>query len=236
MKIINFETLPSTNQYLKEHYNELEEFTVIKANNQTNGRGRMNRSWQVEPNTNLTFSILLKPNYNMEQVPLVSLVTGASVYKTISKYCKCQVKWPNDIMINDKKVTGILAEGVYSNKMEALIIGIGINVNQTIFNSEISSKATSLKKELNRDIDIDILLQEFIKNFNTLYQDFLKGKNTYLKICQENNYLENKKVIYNNKEVIVIKINDKGNLEVLDNKEIKELYYGEVTLQSVYHI
>ena len=88
MKIINFKTLPSTNQYLKEHYQELEEFTIIKADNQTNGHGRLNRSWQVEPNTNLTFSILLKPKVDSSIIPLISLVAGASVFKTLDKYVK----------------------------------------------------------------------------------------------------------------------------------------------------
>ena len=235
MKIINFKTLPSTNQYLKEHYQELEEFTIIKADNQTNGHGRLNRSWQVEPNTNLTFSILLKPKVDSSIIPLISLVAGSSVFKTLDKYVKCTIKWPNDIMIKDKKVTGILAEGVYSNTMEALIIGIGINVNQTIFNEEIKNKATSLKLELYRDLNIDTLLQEFWVNFEWLYNNYINGNNTYIKICKEHNYLKDKVVTYDNKEVKVLDISDNGNLEVLENNQIKELFFGEVTLQNIYH-
>lgn len=235
MKIINFKTLPSTNQYLKEHYQELEEFTIIKADNQTNGHGRLNRSWQVEPNTNLTFSILLKPKVDSSIIPLISLVAGSSVFKTLDKYVKCTIKWPNDIMIKDKKVTGILAEGVYSNTMEALIIGIGINVNQTIFNEEIKNKATSLKLELYRDLNIDTLLQEFWVNFECLYNNYINGNNKYIKICKEHNYLKDKVVTYDNKEVKVLDISDNGNLEVLENNQIKELFFGEVTLQNIYH-
>lgn len=235
MKIINFKTLPSTNQYLKEHYQELEEFTVVKADNQTNGHGRMNRSWQVEPNTNLTFSILLKPKVDCSIIPLISLVAGASVFKTLDKYVQCTIKWPNDIMINDKKVTGILAEGVYSNTMEALIIGIGINVNQTTFNEEIKNKATSLKNELHKDLNIDTLLQEFCLNFEYLYNDYVNGNNTYITICKEHNYLKDKVVTYDNKEVKVLDISNNGNLKILENNQIKELFFGEVTLQNIYH-
>lgn len=235
MKIINFKTLPSTNQYLKEHYQELEEFTVVKADNQTNGHGRMNRSWQVEPNTNLTFSILLKPKVDCSILPLISLVAGASVFKTLDKYVQCTIKWPNDIMINDKKVTGILAEGVYSNTMEALIIGIGINVNQTTFNEEIKNKATSLKNELRKDLNIDTLLQEFCLNFEYLYNDYINGNNTYITICKEHNYLKDKVVTYDNKEVKVLDISNNGNLKILENNQIKELFFGEVTLQNIYH-
>lgn len=235
MKIINFKTLPSTNQYLKEHYQELEEFTVVKADYQTNGHGRMNRSWQVEPNTNLTFSILLKPKVDCSILPLISLVAGASVFKTLDKYVQCTIKWPNDIMINDKKVTGILAEGVYSNTMEALIIGIGINVNQTTFNEEIKNKATSLKNELRKDLNIDTLLQEFCLNFEYLYNDYINGNNTYITICKEHNYLKDKVVTYDNKEVKVLDISNNGNLKILENNQIKELFFGEVTLQNIYH-
>lgn len=235
MKIINFKSLPSTNQYLKEHYNELDEYTIVKAENQTNGRGRMNRSWQVEPNTNLTFSILLKPDYDTNTMPLVSLIAGASVYLTLKQYIDCSIKWPNDIMANNKKITGILAEGIFSSKMEALIVGIGINVNQVSFDEELTNKATSLKKELNKDFDIDKLLQEFSINFEYLYQDFLKGNNTYIKICKDNNYLKGKKVLYNDQEIEVIDITDNGNLKVLNDNNIMELHFGEVTLHNTYH-
>lgn len=232
--IITIQEHPSSNLYIKENYKELEENTVLNVVNQTNGRGRGQRKWEAEPGKNLTFSLYLKPQINSNQIPLISLIIGASLYNTLSKYIKCSIKWPNDLMINDQKVGGILLESVFSDHLEALICGIGININQINFPDDLIIKATSLKKELAIDFNKDDILNQFLVEFELLYRDFLLGNNQFLKICKENNYLINKEVYYDNKKIKVIDINENGNLVIEDNGQTKELYYGEVTLNKVY--
>ena len=233
-KIINFETLPSTNFYLKQNYQTLEEYTVIITDNQTNGRGRINRVWNSNKD-DLTFSILLKPDIDSHKIPLISLIIGAAINKIIDKYIKSYIKWPNDILVNDKKLAGILVEGVFSEKIDAVIVGVGINVNSVEFPDNLIIKATSLKKELTIEIDKNELLTQIIEQFIYLYNEFLNGNNQYLDILMNNNYLKDKKVYINNNEVEVLDINNKGNLIVKENEEIKEIYFGEVTLEKIYN-
>jgi len=232
-KIIKFETLPSTNLYLKQNYQTLDEFTIITTDNQTNGKGRLNRTWNSKKD-DLTFSILLKPNIDSSKLPLISLIAGASLCRVINKYIKSEIKWPNDIWENNKKIAGILVEGVYSNKTEAIIVGIGLNVNSVEFPDDLIIKATSLKKELNKYIDKEKILNKIIKEFIIIYNEFLHGNNIYLDIVRENNYLKNKKAYINNNEVEILDIDYNGNLIIKDQEEIKEIYYGEITLEKLY--
>jgi len=232
-KIIKFETLPSTNLYLKQNYQTLDEFTIITTDNQTNGKGRLNRTWNSKKD-DLTFSILLKPNIDSSKLPLISLIAGASLCRVINKYIKSKIKWPNDILVNNKKIAGILVEGVYSNKTEAIIVGIGLNVNSVEFPDDLIIKATSLKKELNKYIDKEKILNKIIKEFIIIYNEFLHGNNIYLDIVRENNYLKNKKAYINNNEVEILDIDYNGNLIIKDQEEIKEIYYGEITLEKLY--
>ncbi len=233
-KIINFETLPSTNLYLKQNYHIFDEYTVITTDNQTNGRGRINRVWNSNKD-DLTFSILLKPDIDSHKIPLISLIIGAAINKIIDKYIKSYIKWPNDILVNDKKLAGILVEGVFSEKIDAVIVGVGINVNSVEFPDNLIIKATSLKKELTIEIDKNELLTQIIEQFIYLYNDFLNGNDQYLNILKNNNYLKDKKVYINNTEVEVLDINNKGNLIIKENGEIKEIFFGEVTLEKIYN-
>ena len=171
-KIINFPTLSSTNQYLKENYKEYDEFVVVTTDNQTNGKGRMNRVWNSSKD-DLIFSILLKPKFDSSKISLISLIMGASLCNVINKYQNCLIKWPNDIIINDKKIAGILVEAISSYEIDAVIIGIGINVNSEKFPSDLIIKASSLKLETNKLINKEILLDEILKEFLRLYFLFI---------------------------------------------------------------
>ena len=233
--IINFNVISSTNKYLKENYSHYPEYTVVKADKQTEGKGRMSRRWESEEGKNLTFSILLKQQIDSEKMPLLSLVVGASLYETIGKYIKCEIKWPNDIIVNNKKIAGILVESIFSSKLEAVVLGIGINVNQEIFSNDLLIKATSLSNELKQKIDCEKLLNEFINEFDIMYNDFIIGNNRFINICKENNYLKQKEVFYNNKQIKVLDISDNGNLIIKDEEGIKELYFGEVTFTNTYN-
>lgn len=231
--IIHLNIVDSTNNYLKEKYKELAEYTVVYADTQTKGRGRMQRKW-VSSNKNLEFSILLKPKF--ENISLLSLLFGLAVSNTIDKYIKSEIKWPNDIIVEDKKICGMLAEAISSDKIEAYIMGIGININEDVFEGELNDKATSLKKLLKKDLDIKQILDEFIINFDILYQKYLNNDYSFLEEVRCKNYLLNKSGYIENKLVTVIDIDDMGNLVVIDSSNTTyHLYSGEFTLNSFYN-
>ena len=233
-KVINFDVITSTNQYIKEQYKNLEPFTIINANKQTNGRGRVDRKWESIEGKNLTFSIYLKPKILPEKLPLLSLVIGASIYNVLSKYINCSIKWPNDIIVNDKKIAGILVESIYSNKLEALVAGIGININQDQFSNDLKNKATSLFIETNTEYNKNIILDEFIKEFDLLYNDFIIGNNQFVNICKEHNYLLNKEINYNVSIAKIVDISEEGKLIIDINGKQEQLFFGEITLESIY--
>lgn len=234
-KVINFDVITSTNQYIKEQYKNLEPFTIINANKQTNGRGRVDRKWESIEGKNLTFSIYLKPKILPEKLPLLSLVIGASIYNVLSKYINCLIKWPNDIIVNDKKIAGILVESIYSNKLEALVAGIGININQVQFSNDLKNKATSLFIETNTEYNKNIILDEFIKEFDLLYNDFIIGNNQFVNICKEHNYLLNKEINYNGSIAKIVDISEEGKLIIDINGKQEQLFFGEITLESIYN-
>lgn len=234
-KVINFDVITSTNQYIKEQYKNLEPFTIINANKQTNGRGRVDRKWESIEGKNLTFSIYLKPKILPEKLPLLSLLIGASIYNVLSKYINCLIKWPNDIIVNDKKIAGILVESIYSNKLEALVAGIGININQGQFSNDLKNKATSLFIETNTEYNKNIILDEFIKEFDLLYNDFIIGNNQFVNVCKEHNYLLNKEINYNGSIAKIVDISEEGKLIIDINGKQEQLFFGEITLESIYN-
>ena len=166
MLIIKKDVISSTNKYIKEHYETLDNYTIVAANYQTNGRGRMTRVWHSTAGENILMSILIKEFNNQSDLNLLSLVTGVAVHKFLSKYLNnLYIKWPNDVLVDNKKICGILLEGKMNNNSKMVVIGIGININQTNFDDEINLLTTSLKKELKR---IDDVLQE-----NERFQKFI---------------------------------------------------------------
>lgn len=231
--IIKFNTIDSTNKYLKEHYQELDEYTICHSKIQTAGKGRMVRKWESNEGC-LSFSILLKPN--KDNVNLISLVAGATICTYLNRYLKASIKWPNDIMCNDKKICGILLESISSNKIEALVVGIGVNINQTSFSEEIKDKATSLRIETNKEYDLDILLKDILDIFFDYYHKYLNDNYEFLDILRNNNYLKDRIGYINDKKYQILDIDELGRLKVIDeNKEISYIYSGEVSLRDFYN-
>jgi len=127
-----FRELPSTNTYLKEHPELLETSgQVVGTSYQTAGRGRMGRSYWSSPGKNLTFSLVIHPECPQAQLPLYALWVGIAVARSLEAFGTApRLKWPNDVLIGNRKVCGILAESVWAEqaRRSALILGIGINV------------------------------------------------------------------------------------------------------------
>ena len=176
-QFIYAEEIDSTNSFLLDKGNKLNSNgTVILAEKQSKGRGRKERTWYSAKDQNLTFSILLtNKNYFGKIFNLINFTASLSVGLSIENLFQLRTdfKWPNDILINGKKAAGILLESTsLGNRVERLVIGIGINVNQVQFLGNFNLEPTSLKLELNHQtVDRETLLAEVLNIFEeTLLQ------------------------------------------------------------------
>lgn len=150
----NYDSLASTNDKAKQLINEYcPEGTVVCAFEQTDGRGRSGRVWEGENGKCVFSSLVLYPNLPQDYIPCLTLVTALAVRKAIKIYSgiDARIKWPNDIVINDKKVCGILTERIFVGGRSAVVIGVGVNVNNKHFSEEIEDKAISILDELLRE-------------------------------------------------------------------------------------
>ncbi len=172
-----FKETESTNIIAREMAKSVEEGTVVIAESQTGGRGRLGRKW-LSPQGGLWLSIILKPRMQPLYAPRITLLAGVAVAKVIrSLGVEAKIKWPNDILINGKKVCGILTEiGAEIDLIDYIVVGIGIdaNVDIELFPEEIRENSTSLKKELGKEIDRVALVQKLLEEFEALYLKFQK--------------------------------------------------------------
>ena len=156
-KIKVLDSVTSTNDYLKKSGAKGEENgTIIVAREQTAGKGRLGRVWQTKKDDGIAFSILLRPELSPVEVSSITPLTGLAVCKAINDFCMLdsKIKWPNDVIVGRKKLVGILTEmSAEFDKVEYIVIGIGINVEHTVFPEEIAHKATSILLETGRHID-----------------------------------------------------------------------------------
>lgn len=191
MHIIKLNAIDSTNTYLKElsAKQTIANFTVLVAENQTNGRGQRGANWEVENGKNLTFSVLIKDLLlNVAEVFNLNVLVAVSLFQTFLqlKIENIAIKWPNDILADKKKICGILIENQFKSTTEILsIIGIGINVNQENFIN--LPQANSLKnhagQEFNKDEILMLFLNQFQNNLN-LYKN--EGASYFWKFYHKN--------------------------------------------------
>lgn len=152
--IQHFATLGSTNDYLKQ-LADVPEFTCVIADEQTAGRGRRTRTWVSTPGDGLYLSVLLRPPTSAN-IALLSLLAAVAVAETLAQYnvAELDIKWPNDVLLGERKVCGILVEGASSSPHALrVILGIGVNLNHQHFPPEISEMATSLALHLDHAVD-----------------------------------------------------------------------------------
>ncbi len=179
-EIHHFKEITSTNDIAKElAINGAKEGTIVIAETQTRGRGRMTRKW-VSPEGGIWFSIILRPRVEPKETIELNLRVATVAAKVINSLFKLRadVKWPNDITINGKKVCGILTEmDTRGDKVDFVVIGIGINANIDLnsFPKRLRNSLTSLRKELKKDVDRERLLTALLEEFEQYY------KSTYIK-------------------------------------------------------
>ena len=146
----------STNLWIKRLAKEgAPQGTLALAEFQSAGRGRLGRSWEVPEGTSVMMSILLRPEFEPQYAPMLTLVMGMAVAKAVKLLgFEVSIKWPNDVVVSHKKICGILTEmGVRDGKIDYAVIGVGINVNIREFPAEMEDKATSLYLESGREFD-----------------------------------------------------------------------------------
>jgi BirA family transcriptional regulator, biotin operon repressor / biotin---[acetyl-CoA-carboxylase] ligase len=164
----------STNKDLLSRSQGLPEFFVLATDFQTAGKGRMDRSWEASPGSSVMASILLRPQFTQSTgIGWLSLLTALAITKAISDLgLEPKIKWPNDVLIAEKKVSGILAE--VATDLSCVVIGFGINVNQSDQQLPVDT-ATSLSIESASAVERDQLLAAVIENIRTLYLELSKA-------------------------------------------------------------
>ncbi|MEJ2049118.1 MAG: biotin--[acetyl-CoA-carboxylase] ligase [Calditrichota bacterium] len=247
VNIIEFKEIASTNDKATELANEgAPEWTVVFARKQTRGKGRYHRVWQSPADMGLWFSIILRPQINLDQLNLVNLVTALSIREFIlgiiseqlimGRRPEVQLKWPNDVLIEGKKICGILLESrIRENKILQLIVGIGLNLNQKKedFSDEIRNTATSLKLHTGSSFNLDITLRDFLSYFydilnNSIGNGFLKVVESYQKNML---YLEEKVHLDlggSFVEGVIRGLNEQGFLLIDMNNEQKVISAGDI--------
>ncbi|MFR1707474.1 MAG: biotin--[acetyl-CoA-carboxylase] ligase [Clostridium sp.] len=241
---IHYDEVDSTNvKCRKECNNNPIEGTVMVAEEQTNGKGRLGRGWISPKGTGIWMSIVLTPKISPIVAPRSTLIGAAAVYTALKDMgIPVGVKWPNDIVINGKKICGILTEmNAEIERINYVIMGIGINVNMDSFPEELKEKATSLKIELGNEIDRKKLVAAILNNLENYYDDF---KNTgdisrVMKVCREGSLLIGKEVriINGSNEAIctVLDIDDEGELIVrYKDGTVSRVISGEVSVRGIY--
>ena len=165
----------STNLWIKRLAKEgAPEGTLALAEFQSAGRGRLGRSWEVPEGTSVMMSILLRPKFEPQYAPTLTLVMGMAVAKAVKSLgFDVSIKWPNDVVVSHKKICGILTEmGVRDGKIDYAVIGVGINVNIREFPEEMADKATSLYLESGREFDRSQIPGLVMEAFEEYYEKF----------------------------------------------------------------
>lgn len=243
-KLEYFETIDSTNKYAKEHIKDLADGAVIVAEEQSQGRGRLGRHWKSSKNKGIYFSIVLKPKLSPSRVSRITLIGASAVYLGLEEMgIKSLIKWPNDIILNGKKICGILTEMTCElGLVDYIVIGIGVNVNQDLddFGEELKNKAGSIKLVSGEKLDRKLLLAKILNNFERLYQMYIEEDNfeETLKIARENSLIIGQEVSllsFDSKEKVrVVDITEEGHLLVkTQGGQEKEVYSGEVSLRDI---
>lgn len=243
MHIIKLNAIDSTNSYLRQlcSKSRLEDMTTVMTKHQIKGRGQMGAQWNSEKGKNLTCSVFKRfEGFQVDQSFHVSMITSLAILRTLRAFQipKLKIKWPNDILSENKKICGILIENIIkNNEVEASIIGIGLNVNQVYFDH--LPQASSLIAIVGKLHDIDEIMHHLLKSIDFYFKKLDRGEFDRLKGAYERQlFRKNKPSTFkdNNGEVfpgiiqgvdpngmLVVKLEDEV-LRPFDLKEIQLLY------------
>ena len=246
MNLFYFNTLDSTNLFAKRNIDIYDDKSVIYCDFQTNGRGRFDRKWISNRKDNIFMSFILKPKCEyISQLPFANLTQYLCVVlsKVLESYkVTPQIKWPNDVMINEHKISGILAECIWNGKdFKGLVLGIGVNLNykkEDFVN--LGQKATSLNLETGQKINRDEFLNKLVSEFFKSYDEFMQIGFPLIK----KEYV--KRFLYLNREICVnilnnriygkiSAINDDGTIDIVEKETlcVRRVNIGDLTCQTL---
>ncbi|WP_019241996.1 MULTISPECIES: biotin--[acetyl-CoA-carboxylase] ligase [Bacillus] len=241
-QIHHLETVESTQRIANDLANKgAVEGTIVIADEQTLGRGRLARQWYSPKGTGIWMSVILKPNIPIQQAPQLTLMTAVAVTKAIIETTGAQarIKWPNDILISGKKMTGILTEmQAEADGIHSIVIGIGINVNQKSedFPEELRDIATSLQIETNQIHSREIIICSVLKHLEQLYELYKQAGFSPIKTLWENYAISvGKRITATTAQNKIIGkalgITNEGVLLVEDdNRKIHSIYSADIEL------
>jgi len=242
-EIYTFHEVESTNSVAKflAGY-EAPEGTVVISEIQTKGKGRRGKKWE-SPVGGIWLSIILKPDIDPSKAPIITLATGVAVAKTLREMnIDARIKWPNDILINNKKVCGILTEAnAKFNTVDHVIVGVGIDtkLDTDILADDLREGTTSLSKETDKEIKESKIIAKFLNEFEKIYNLFKDEK--FDEILYEwrtmaqtiGNYVEIKQPLGKVYRGVAVGINNQGALILeLGNGELKKIISGECILRK----
>jgi len=220
--VILYDITDSTNTRAKDFGNKnCVDGTLIISETQTMGKGRIGRSFSSPKKNGIYMSLLLRPNMDIGSISQITLITALAVCDTLCELTheSFKIKWPNDILINNKKVVGILTEANWDTSLNYVVIGIGINVNNDSFPSDISDTATSLYLECHKEFKREDIIYNVLTKLNNYYNEFFEHDNLlYIK----DKY--NSQLINYNCEVFIIPhqlATDTSNPYLVDTSELK---------------
>jgi len=237
-----FETIDSTNLEAKRYaLTNLEHEGIIVASEQTSGKGRLGRHWDSEKKSGLWMSMLLRPKIKPESASSLTLVAATAMCEALENLTGLPIgiKWPNDLVCQDRKICGILTEmSAEFNSLHYIVLGIGVNLKQQIFSEELANKATSLSL-LGVTLQSKILLNEFLKIFSKYYALFVKNDMTnVINHHRSHSVTLNREVsIISQNEVrsgYALDISENGSLIIENDKGEKEVvFFGEVSVRGI---
>ena len=243
-KVLAFDTIDSTNSHLKQLAETgVSEKTVVIANHQTSGRGRLGRSFYSPSDSGIYMSVLLKPNIELKDAVNVTTCAGVAVCLALEKLFKIkpQIKWVNDIFFNGKKISGILTESVLDagkNKPKFVVLGIGCNIfsPKDEFPQEIADIAGFVaENEKSCGVDRNRVIAEILNTFFDLYSEL--GSAKIHKLYKERMFLLGERVHIlsgNGFEAQILDINSDFSLSIkLDNGETVNLNTGEISVRAL---
>ncbi|MCF8019240.1 MAG: biotin--[acetyl-CoA-carboxylase] ligase [Vallitaleaceae bacterium] len=239
-----YETVDSTNSEAKRlKVNKSMNEGLIIAKEQTAGKGRRGKNWTSAKDEGIWASLVLVPDIPPTIASMLTLIAGMSATMAIEDRTGLEVgiKWPNDLVISGKKVCGILTEmSTEADYINHVVVGIGINVNQTFFEEALKDVATSLKIELGREVNRVEILTTFLNHFETLYEKFLKIMDLSFMIDKYNSMCVNVdqelRIIEHGatKQATGIKVTDQGGLMVRNKEGNTEIIYaGDVSIRGI---
>lgn len=244
-EIICLDMVDSTNSEARRRATEAAEGTIILSEEQTAGKGRQGRQWVSPRGKGIWLSLILKPEIQAHKVPQFTQIAAAAVCLALEQrgITKVEIKWPNDILVNGRKLSGILTEMQSKGKtVDHVVLGIGLNVNmnQQDFPQELQNQATSLFLETGKVWKRSQLIAEIINAFEPLYNLYVRDGDLIptLDICRENSAVIGFRVLLHEKgverEVEVLDLGPEGELIVrMADGEKVSIVSGEVSVRQV---